>query len=295
MKQQQTLTYFLAPFYCSGQLTHCLEISGNKNNLRRISWDWNRQKLRTTQPQPKITGLIKKKRVPLILCIKTLCVCQVSTGAIPESNRKCSQTDSAKQPSQTEPFPGSCTSRALETQQSSVVTTHRGVAWRTCTNYPARALPGTPVSEHRPCTAGALGILLPGKGNKKLAITSLGPASLSVCKFSLHYPHKTSCLVIRMKQMIIHSNLPKMKDKILPVCLKGNYRDNLGEFSNTSYGVFGAKAYLHLGRDASADASVRTFTPAKQTTQANGAIKCSSFRYSGKKRLDFRLSHTPKL
>ena len=29
-------TYFLSPFYCSGQLTYCLEISGNKNNLRII-------------------------------------------------------------------------------------------------------------------------------------------------------------------------------------------------------------------------------------------------------------------
>ena len=29
-------TYFLVPFYmyCSGQLIHCLEISGNKDNLR---------------------------------------------------------------------------------------------------------------------------------------------------------------------------------------------------------------------------------------------------------------------
>ena len=27
--------YFFAPFYCSGQLIHCLEISGNKN-LRGI-------------------------------------------------------------------------------------------------------------------------------------------------------------------------------------------------------------------------------------------------------------------
>ena len=41
--------------------------------------------------------------------------------------------------------------------------------------------------------------------------------------------------------MIIHSNLSKMKNKILPTCLKGNYTDSLGEFSNTSYGVFGAE------------------------------------------------------
>ena len=29
-----TNTYFVAPFYCSRQLIHSLEISGNKNNLR---------------------------------------------------------------------------------------------------------------------------------------------------------------------------------------------------------------------------------------------------------------------
>ena len=32
----------------------------------------------------------------------------------------------------------------------------------------------------------------------------------------------------------------KMKYKILLTCLQGNYRDSL-EFSNTSYGVFGAE------------------------------------------------------
>ena len=32
-----------------------------------------------------------------------------------------------------------------------------------------------------------------------------------------------------------------MKNKILQTCLQGNYRDSLGEFSNTSYGVFGAE------------------------------------------------------
>ena len=30
------------------------------------------------------------------------------------------------------------------------------------------------------------------------------PASSSVCKFSLRYPHKTSCLVMRIKQLITH-------------------------------------------------------------------------------------------
>ena len=41
--------------------------------------------------------------------------------------------------------------------------------------------------------------------------------------------------------MIIHSNLTKMKNKILPICLQRNCRDSLGEFSNTLRGVFGAE------------------------------------------------------
>ena len=32
--------------------------------------------------------------------------------------------------------------------------------------------------------------------------------------------------------MVIHSNLSKMKNLILPTYLQGNYRDRLGEFSN---------------------------------------------------------------
>ena len=65
------------------------------------------------------------------------------------------------------------------------------------------------------------------------------PGQLSVCKFFLHYPYKTGCLVMRIKQMIVHSNVSKMKNKILPACLQGKCRDSLGEFSNTSYGVLG--------------------------------------------------------
>ena len=65
--------------------------------------------------------------------------------------------------------------------------------------------------------------------------------TLSVCEFSLHYPHKVSCLVMRIKKLIIHRKLSKMKNKILPTCLQGNYRNSLGEFSNTSYGVVGAE------------------------------------------------------
>ena len=73
------------------------------------------------------------------------------------------------------------------------------------------------------------------------ALTLSAAASLSVCKFSLHYPHKTSCLVMRIKQLIIQNNLSKMKNNILPTSLQDNCRDSLGEFSNTSYGVFGAE------------------------------------------------------
>ena len=34
-----------------------------------------------------------------------------------------------------------------------------------------------------------------------------------------------------------------MKIKILPTCLQGNYRDSLGELSNTSYGGFEADRF----------------------------------------------------
>ena len=42
----------------------------------------------------------------------------------------------------------------------------------------------------------------------------------------------------------MHGNLSNMKNKSLPNCLQGNYKDNLGEFSNMSYGVFGAERAL---------------------------------------------------
>ena len=41
--------------------------------------------------------------------------------------------------------------------------------------------------------------------------------------------------------MIIHTYLSEMKNKTLPACLQGNYRDSLGEFSNMSHGLFGAE------------------------------------------------------
>ena len=43
------------------------------------------------------------------------------------------------------------------------------------------------------------------EGRKTLTFSS--PASRSVCKFSLHYPHKISFMVMIIKQMIIHRNL----------------------------------------------------------------------------------------
>ena len=45
---------------------------------------------------------------------------------------------------------------------------------------------------------------------------------------------------MRIKQMIIYRKLSKMKNKILPTSLQGNYGDSLGECSNTSYGLVGA-------------------------------------------------------
>ena len=48
---------------------------------------------------------------------------------------------------------------------------------------------------------------------------------------------------MRIEQMIllVHINLTSMKNKILPTWLQGNYIDSLGEFSITSYGMFGAE------------------------------------------------------
>ena len=55
---------------------------------------------------------------------------------------------------------------------------------------------------------------------------------------------------MRINQMIMHGSLSKMKNKILPICLQGNYRDSLGEFSKTSCGVFGAERVKGiLGQD----------------------------------------------
>ena len=64
----------------------------------------------------------------------------------------------------------------------------------------------------------------------------LNPFSSS--QFISRYLLLTLCtnigLVMRTKQLIIHNKLSKMKSKILTACLQGNYRNILGEFSNTS-------------------------------------------------------------
>ena len=70
-------------------------------------------------------------------------------------------------------------------------------------------------------------------------LTRSVPASFSVCNFFYLSTSKRCCLVVIIKQMV--SDLSNMTDKILPTCLQGNYRYSLGEFSNTSYGVFGAE------------------------------------------------------
>ena len=75
-------------------------------------------------------------------------------------------------------------------------------------------------------------------------LNPLSPKQWSVCKFSLYYPHKIDCLVMRIKQMIIQNNWSEMENKTLPNCLQWNYRDSLGTFSSAVYGVFRAiKSY----------------------------------------------------
>ena len=52
--------------------------------------------------------------------------------------------------------------------------------------------------------------------------------------------------------MAIHINLSQMKTKILPTCFQENYRDIVGEFSNTLYmaclGLGGLKVTLLAGK-----------------------------------------------
>ena len=53
---------------------------------------------------------------------------------------------------------------------------------------------------------------------------------------SLHFPHKILHFDNEYKA-IESCNLSKMKNIILPTWIQENYRDSLGEFINTSYGV----------------------------------------------------------
>ena len=59
-----TNTYFLAPFYCSRQLNHCLEMSMNKNNFKnKLRLKSPKNCMRTAQPRPNLLVLILKKCV----------------------------------------------------------------------------------------------------------------------------------------------------------------------------------------------------------------------------------------
>ena len=54
---------------------------------------------------------------------------------------------------------------------------------------------------------------------------------------------KIGCLVMRIKQKIIHNTLSKMKNQIVPTYMyvQGNHEDSLGEISNMSQDMFGAE------------------------------------------------------
>ena len=89
------------------------------------------------------------------------------------------------------------------------------------------------------------------KDYKAITWTPSATSILSVCKFSLHYPHKISFLVMRIKQMNTHRKLSKMKNKTLSTCLhlQGTYT-HLGAFSKRLHihvcGLFGAEWVKHL-------------------------------------------------
>ena len=43
---------------------------------------------------------------------------------------------------------------------------------------------------------------------------------------------------MRTEEIITHNNLSKMKTKILPTFLQGNYKATSGAFNNTPHGMF---------------------------------------------------------
>ena len=50
---------------------------------------------------------------------------------------------------------------------------------------------------------------------------------------STYTRENTVCYFGRIKELITYYKISKMNYIFLPSCLKGNYGDNLGEFSNT--------------------------------------------------------------
>ena len=74
-----------------------------------------------------------------------------------------------------------------------------------------------------------------GEVNFELHLDPFIPSQFISSYLLLLLSTKISCLVMRIKQLIIHNKLlSKMNySKILKTCLQGNYREfSLGEFSN---------------------------------------------------------------
>ena len=71
----------------------------------------------------------------------------------------------------------------------------------------------------------------------------VGPNNVGCCWPTVLRPFAWA--LMRIEQMIIHSNLSKMKNNTLQTCYKENI-DSLGEFSNISYDVFGSESSIIL-------------------------------------------------
>ena len=66
-------------------------------------------------------------------------------------------------------------------------------------------------------------------------LTLSASASLSVCKFSLHYQRKVSSLIMRINQMIIRCKLSQMKNQNSSNLLTRNgFKDSFGQISKMS-------------------------------------------------------------
>ena len=72
-----------APFYCSGERMHCLETSGNKNNLRTI-WGWNRQKIKNNSGSAEshcgTKDVILINQIQFVQCFYRMCVLKISSS-----------------------------------------------------------------------------------------------------------------------------------------------------------------------------------------------------------------------